>query len=135
MVVHWVLSQTLDEDERNYHLLLSTQPKHRTALLAFGTQSRQFLVVPCESEDVSELLMCYLLWVSERNRTAGEIASNDDYASSALSLLPRHGYCATWHHARREATVSVPGLPGSRADISPGVRVRRAIAWGQATDC
>jgi tetratricopeptide (TPR) repeat protein len=80
------------------------------------------------AEGVSELLICYPSWVLERSRTTREIASNDDYASSALSLLPRHGYCAAWHHARREATVSVPGMPGSRADLSPGVRVRRAIA-------
>ena len=79
-------------------------------------------------EDVSELLMCYPLWVSERKRTAGEIASNDDYASRALSLLPRHRYRATWHHTRREATVSMPDMPDSRADISFGVCVRRAIA-------
>ena len=80
------------------------------------------------TEGVSELLMCYPLWMSERNRAAGEIASNDDYASSALSLLPRHGYRATWYHTRREATVSMPDMPDSRADISFGVCVRRAIA-------
>src|SRR5262249_8606604 len=33
-----VLSQTLDENEQNYHLLLSTQPGHRTALREFETQ-------------------------------------------------------------------------------------------------
>src|SRR5262249_16056668 len=79
-------------------------------------------------EGVSELLICYPSWVLERNRTTREIASNDDYASSALSLLPRHGYCATWYHTRREATVSVPDLSGSWADISLRVYVRRAIA-------
>src|SRR5262245_9464974 len=79
-------------------------------------------------EGVSELLICYPLWMWEWNRTAGEIACNDDYTSSALSLLPRHGYCASRHHARREATVSVPGMPGAWADISARVRVRWAIA-------
>jgi transposase-like protein len=32
-----VLSQSLHEDERNHHFLLSTQPTHRTAPPAFGT--------------------------------------------------------------------------------------------------
>jgi len=40
-------------------------------------------------EGVSELLICYPSWVSEQNRTTSMIASNDDYASAALSLLPR----------------------------------------------
>src|SRR5262249_11013056 len=43
-----VLSQTLGGDERNYHFLLSTQPRRRTALLEFGTRFRWFPVVPCE---------------------------------------------------------------------------------------
>ena len=34
--VEWALSQILDEDERNYHLLLSMQPRHKTVPLAFG---------------------------------------------------------------------------------------------------
>ena len=32
-----VLSQILDEGEKNYHSLLSMQPRHRTALRAFVT--------------------------------------------------------------------------------------------------
>jgi len=48
-------------------------------------------------EGVSELLICYSVWTSERNRTTRLIASNDDYPSAALSLRPRHRYCATWH--------------------------------------
>src|SRR5262245_31407944 len=43
------LSQSLDEDERNHHYLLSTQPRHRTARLAFARRFRWWPVVPCES--------------------------------------------------------------------------------------
>ena len=43
-----ILSQTLAEDERDYHFLLPTQPKHRTVLLAFETQFRRFLIDPYE---------------------------------------------------------------------------------------
>jgi hypothetical protein len=44
-----VLSQTLDEDERDYHFLLSTQPRHKTALPAFAVCPQQLPAVPCES--------------------------------------------------------------------------------------
>jgi 2-keto-4-pentenoate hydratase/2-oxohepta-3-ene-1,7-dioic acid hydratase in catechol pathway len=47
--VFGVLSQTLDEDERDYHLLLPTQPRHRTALPAFGTRSLPSPAALCES--------------------------------------------------------------------------------------
>ena len=51
-----------------------------------------------------------------------------DYASAALSLLPRDGYCAPWHDLGRQATVPMPGVaPGTRADVSPGVYLRGAI--------
>jgi hypothetical protein len=43
-----VLSQTSDEDKRDFHFLLSSRSKYRTALLAFGTQFRWLTVVPCE---------------------------------------------------------------------------------------
>jgi Helix-turn-helix of DDE superfamily endonuclease len=43
-----VLSQTLDEDEQNYHFLLSTQPRHKTAPLAIGTRSLWSRAAPCE---------------------------------------------------------------------------------------
>jgi hypothetical protein len=43
-----VLSQTLDEDERIYHFLLSTQPKHKTAPLVFGTRSLESPPALCE---------------------------------------------------------------------------------------
>src|SRR5262249_26239259 len=67
------------------------------------------------AEGVSELLICYPSWILAQNRTTREIANNDDYPSSALSLLSRYGYCATWYHTRREAAVSVPGMSGSWA--------------------
>jgi uncharacterized protein DUF4158 len=44
-----VLSQTLDEDEPNYHFLLSMQPRHRTVLPAFGVYSPCLSVGLCES--------------------------------------------------------------------------------------
>jgi len=47
-------------------------------------------------EGVSKLLICYPVWVSERNRTTHVRASNDDYASAALPLLPRDRYCQAW---------------------------------------
>ncbi len=43
-----VLSQTLDENEQDCHLLLSTQPRQRTALRELETQFRWGLVAPCE---------------------------------------------------------------------------------------
>jgi hypothetical protein len=52
------------------------------------------------------------------------------YPSAALSLLPRYGYGATWHDPGRRATLPVPGVsPGAWTDVSPGVYLRRAIAW------
>ena len=44
-----VLSQVLDEGEKNYHYLLSMQPRHRTALRALGPEFRRFPIVPYES--------------------------------------------------------------------------------------
>jgi hypothetical protein len=43
-----VLSQTLDEDERNYHFWLPTQLRHKTAPLAIGTRSLWSPAAPCE---------------------------------------------------------------------------------------
>jgi hypothetical protein len=48
IVIKMVLSQTLDEDERIYHFMLSTQPKHKTALLVFGTRSLESPAALCE---------------------------------------------------------------------------------------
>ena len=45
------------------------------------------------NEGVSKLLICYPVWVSERNRTTHVRASHDDYASAALPLLSRDRYC------------------------------------------
>jgi hypothetical protein len=47
-------------------------------------------------EGVSELWICYPVWVSKRNRTTHVRASHDDYASAALPLLPRDRYCQAW---------------------------------------
>ena len=41
------------------------------------------------TEGVSELLICYPVWTSERNSTTSVIASDDDDPSAPLSLLPR----------------------------------------------
>jgi hypothetical protein len=43
------LSQTLDEDEQNYHFLLPMRPRHKTAPPVFGARSLGFPVAPCES--------------------------------------------------------------------------------------
>ena len=43
-----VLSLTLDRNEQSHHFLLSTQPRHRTALLEFGMRFRWLPVVLCE---------------------------------------------------------------------------------------
>src|SRR5215831_1011197 len=43
-------------------------------------------------EGVSELLICYPLQVSERNRTTRRRVSHNDYASTTLSLRRRYGY-------------------------------------------
>jgi excisionase family DNA binding protein len=43
-----VLSQTLDEDERDYHFLLSMQPRHKTAPPAFGMRCLRLPGAPCE---------------------------------------------------------------------------------------
>src|SRR4249920_1530155 len=37
-----------------------------------------------QDEGVSELLICYHIWVSERNRTIRVRASHNDYASATL---------------------------------------------------
>jgi predicted nucleic acid-binding protein len=43
-----VLSQSLDKDEQSCHFLLSMQPRHRTALRAFVTNSLRLSAAPCE---------------------------------------------------------------------------------------
>jgi 8-oxo-dGTP pyrophosphatase MutT (NUDIX family) len=50
-------------------------------------------------EGVSELLICYPVWVSERNGSTHAIASHHDHPSTALPILPRDQYRQTWHHA------------------------------------
>jgi hypothetical protein len=46
----------------------------KVALISGGARGQG----AAEAEDVSELLICYPLWVSEQNRTTHVIASNDD---------------------------------------------------------
>jgi hypothetical protein len=43
-----VLSQTLDEDEQNYHFPLSMQPRHKTAPLVIGAHSLWSSAAPCD---------------------------------------------------------------------------------------
>jgi hypothetical protein len=52
----------------------------------------------------------------------------------ALLPLSRHRYCATWHDTAREATLSVPRVPGSWAYVSPGICLRWSIACREAAD-
>src|SRR5882724_2632658 len=48
-------------------------------------------------EGVSELLICYPVWASERNRTTRVMVSHNDYTSAALPVLPRDRYRPPWH--------------------------------------
>jgi predicted membrane chloride channel (bestrophin family) len=68
---------------------------------AWGTMSRDFFdnAEQSKEEGVSELLICYPVWVSERNGSTHAIASHHDHPSTALPILPRDQYRQTWHHA------------------------------------
>src|SRR5262245_29561302 len=79
-------------------------------------------------EGVSELWICYLFEESERHNITHVIAGHADYATAALSLLPRHRYCAPWHLAGRQATVSMSRVPGAWTHVSPRLQLCRPIA-------
>ena len=83
-------------------------------------------------EGVSELLICYPLKREERPKR--EMERRYDYASAALSILPRDRYRSAWHDARREATVSVPCVPGSWTHVSSGLSVPWPIPAGETPD-
>ena len=76
--------------------------------------------VPSE-EGVSKVLICYPRYEDERQRNSNTRECSHGSSSPSLLLLSRHGYCAPWHDAARQATVSLSAVPRrARAHISPG---------------
>ena len=51
------------------------------------------------------------------------------------SIAPRDRYCQTWHHACRQATLSVSRVLGAWAYVPPGGYLRWAITCREATAC
>src|SRR5215475_9756239 len=73
-------------------------------------------------EGVSKVLICYPQYEDERQRNSNTRECFHGSSSAALLLLSRHGYCAPWHDAARQATVSLSAVPRrARAHISPGI--------------
>jgi len=73
-------------------------------------------------EGVSKVLICYPRYEDERQRNSNTRECSHGSSSTSLLLLSRHGYCAPWHDAARQATVSLSAVPRrARAHISPGI--------------
>src|SRR5258706_7819749 len=73
----------LDEAIHPRELALNHAPLIRLALIR-------------QEEGVLDLLICYP-WGVQAEQNHSMIASHDGHASAPLSLLSKHGYCATWH--------------------------------------
>jgi streptomycin 6-kinase len=91
---------------RWFQALAPAAMQHGGILAVSAATARELLATPQEVvglcrifEGVSELLICYPLRVSEQHGTTRVVERNDDYASCALSLLPRDRYRPAWHHA------------------------------------
>src|SRR5262245_43789246 len=85
------------------------KPRSRHALLAI-------------MEGVSKVLICYPRYEDERQRNSNTRECSHGSSSTSLLLLSRHGYCAPWPDAARQATVSLSAVPRrARAHISPGI--------------
>src|SRR5215467_1329892 len=79
-------------------------------------------------EGVSKVLICYPQYEDERQRNSNTPECSHGSSSASLLLLSRHGYCAPWHDAARQATVSLSAVPRrARAHLSPGIELRRPI--------
>jgi hypothetical protein len=73
-------------------------------------------------EGVSKVLICYPRYEDERQRNANTRECSHGSSSTSLLLLSRYGYCAPWHDAARQATVSLSAVPRrARAHISPRI--------------
>src|SRR5438309_4117729 len=85
-----------------------------------GRASCHCLVIS-EAEGVSKVLICYPQYEDERQRNSNTRECSHGSSSTSLLLLSRHGYCAPWHDAARQATVSLSAVSRrARAHISPG---------------
>src|SRR5438309_6601853 len=82
----------------------------------------RYEVIVLTGEDVSKVLICYPRYEDERQRNSNTRECSHGSSSTSLLLLSRHGYCAPWHDAARQATVSLSAVPRrARAHISPGI--------------
>lgn len=91
----------------DYHTNLALYPRWQAwlrehtppTLITWGRGDPFFPEPGARAEGVSELLICYPVWVSERNGSTHAIASHHDHPSTALPILPSNQYRQTWHYA------------------------------------
>jgi len=80
------------------------------------------------------LWRCYPVGMSERNRITHVIARHAEPPRAPRPILPRPRERQAWHHACRQATLSVSYGPRAWTDVSSGVCLRWSVARSEATD-